>query len=72
MNLAMKNESNINGLRAFLYGFGSLGNISGSYTSIRRRTRMSDLDALRSDWQKVGDDIRTAMNRYDSELWKRS
>jgi len=68
----MKNIKNISGLRSFLFGLGSLGNISGGYITFRRNAHKSDLEAIRGDWMKIGDDMRTAMSEMDKRVWKRS
>ena len=54
---------NIRGIKPFLFGFGSLGNISGGYISFRRYMRGNNLDDMRKDWEKVGNDIRIVMSK---------
>ncbi|MDE5560313.1 MAG: hypothetical protein K2J00_00680 [Bacteroidaceae bacterium] len=51
-----------NGL-SFLWGIGTLGNISGNYTTFSSYMQRDDADDLRSDWQAIGYDIQYAMLR---------
>lgn len=47
----------------FLYGLFSLGDIGGN-NSLFDEPRISDAEALRRDWEKVGNDMRISMNIY--------
>jgi hypothetical protein len=62
----MKDQpSKIGALRAFLKGFASAFDISGqSLISIPDLDSgfQQDREAIRGDWQRVGDDMRRAMN----------
>lgn len=58
----MRRTININIVKPFLFGFGSLGNVSGGYVSFRRYLRGNNLDDLRKDWNAIGKDIRNAMS----------
>jgi hypothetical protein len=62
----MENTPPKNGtLRAFLKGFASAFDITGqSFISIPDLNSgfQNDCEALRGDWQRVGDDMRRAMN----------
>lgn len=51
-----------NKIRSFLWGVGSLGNIFGGYVDLSKYTERSDYDALMSDWEAVGDDMRKVMD----------
>lgn len=55
---------------AFLRGMLSLicPWLSWSHEETRRILRTSDADAIRSDWQAVGDDLRTAMQQFEREM----
>lgn len=49
--------------QAFLRGFGSVVDISGSsFQPAEKQPRMSDEQALRSDWMAIGNDFRKAMD----------
>jgi hypothetical protein len=50
-------------LKSTLFGVGSLGNLGGDYVSFHGYMGGSDLEDMRNDWRKVGDDIRSAMKR---------
>lgn len=50
-------------LKPALFGTGSLGNLGGKYVSFREYMGGSDIEDMRNDWRKVGDDLRSAMAR---------
>lgn len=50
-------------LKSTLFGVGSLGNLGGNYISFHGYMGGSDLEDMRNDWRKVGEDIRSAMKR---------
>lgn len=58
-------------LSEFFSGFGQVLDIRGTYYEhitdkyLNTPSEKLDRDALRSDWQAVGDDIRHAMAEYD-------
>ena len=45
----------------FLQGVGSLGNISGGYVRFSHYMRGNYIHDMRSDWQRVGDQLRESM-----------
>lgn len=47
----------------FLYGIFSLGDIGGNNTLFDEPS-ISDAEALRRDWMKIGNDMKIAMNIY--------
>lgn len=49
-------------LNPYLIGAGSILDLSGSYFDFSTDT--SDTDALRSDWQMVGSDIASAVEKF--------
>lgn len=51
----------------FLYGMFSLGDIGGN-NSLFDEPRISDAEALRMDWAKIGNDMRNVMNIYGKEV----
>ena len=55
---------------AFLRGMLSLFCpwLSWSHEETRRILNTSDADAVRSDWQAVGDDLRAAMRQFEREM----
>lgn len=66
MNLAMKNESTINGLRAFLMGFFSITNVFG--VNRQQEDSKTDAENIASDWRAVGMDIYNAASKYAAQL----
>lgn len=59
--------------RAFLRGVGSVLDISGSshsssFPEVKTPRPSSVSDALARDWQKVGQDMRSAMDQYEKTL----
>jgi len=48
---------------SFLEGMSSILDIAGVSTEVSG-VHASDADAIRSDWEAVGNDIRDAMNQY--------
>lgn len=50
-------------LKSTQFGMGSLGNIGGEYVSFKEYLGGSDIEDMRNDWRKVGDDLRSAMTR---------
>ena len=49
-------------LQSFLRGFGSVLDVSGSsFRPAEKQSRMTDKQALRSDWDAIGGDFRKAM-----------
>lgn len=50
--------------RPFLYGVGSLGNISGGYSRLRLYLRGGYVQDMRADWLKVGDAFRQSLHSY--------
>lgn len=59
--------------RELVRGVGRILDISGSYTNSMRRKYVTedslviDTNSLRSDWERVGDDIRTSISRFKEE-----
>lgn len=63
-------------LNGLIVGIGRLADISGSYNLMWRnsflerhhlRQKRTDYDALKSDWLKVGGDIRYSLDRHSQE-----
>lgn len=54
------------GWSAFLEGWATLGNISGKDDSLDVFLHRSDAESMRSDWNKVGGDIASAMLTFKS------
>lgn len=52
--------------RSFLEGFGSVLDISGGSHVTDPYFLSSDTDRLRGDWERIGKDLRAAMNNYDN------
>ena len=50
--------------RPFLYGVGSLGNISGGYSRLRIYLRGNYVQDMRNDWLKGGDAFRQSLHSY--------
>ena len=50
--------------RPFLYGVGSLGNVSGGYSRLRIYLRGNYVQDMRNDWLKVGDAFRQSLHSY--------
>lgn len=50
--------------RPFLYGVGSLGNISGGYSRLRIYLKGNYVQDMRADWLKVGDAFRHSLHSY--------
>ena len=48
-------------------GIASLGNILGTPTVRKRHNITNDIVALRSDWETIGKDMRTALTQYCKE-----
>lgn len=48
----------------FLYGVGSLGNISGGYSRLRLYLKGSYVQDMRADWLRVGDAFRQSLHSY--------
>ena len=44
-------------LRSFLWGMGSILDVSGHVDLLSRKRRSSDAEALHEDWSRVGDDL---------------
>jgi hypothetical protein len=55
------------GFQAFLEGLSSILDFSPLSEKYRDLLERSDEEALRSDWQAVGDDIRTAIGKFEEE-----
>jgi len=49
-------------LYGFLWGVGSLGNISGDYVEYDQLFHKSDCEALMNDWKAVGNDMKKVMS----------
>ena len=54
----------LNNFGPFLYGVGSLGNVSGGYSRIRFYFRGSYIQDMRKDWMRVGDAFRESFLSY--------
>lgn len=52
----------------FLQGMGSIFNIFGDNTPVKVGGFADDIEALRGDWQKIGNDMRKAMAKYGKEV----
>lgn len=50
--------------RPFLYGVGSLGNVSGGYSRLRIYLRGNYVQDMRNDWLRVGDALRESLRSY--------
>lgn len=50
--------------RPFLYGVGSLGNISGGYSRFRVYFRGNYVQDMRKDWMQVGDALRDSFKSF--------
>ena len=50
-------------IKAFIKGMGSVFNFWGGYYNYKIK---SDYEALKDDWEKVGDDLRKAMNNFNN------
>lgn len=48
----------------YIQGFGSIADIYGPQTKKAPGTLANDIEALRSDWKTIGNDLRAAMNTY--------
>lgn len=48
----------------FMYGIGSLGNISGGYSRFRFYFRGNYVQDMRKDWMQVGDVLRESFNSF--------
>lgn len=48
----------------FMYGIGSLGNISGGYSRFRFYFRGNYVQDMRKDWTQVGDVLRESFNSF--------
>lgn len=60
-------------VKNFIYGMGSVLSIYPPQNISEpsfKKPRPSDAEALRSDWVRVGDDMRTAMTRVEHERRK--
>ena len=51
----------------FLYGVGSLGNISGGYSRFRANLRGSYVKDMRNDWKQVGKAFRESFRSFKLE-----
>lgn len=51
----------------FLYGLFSLGDMGGN-NALFDEPHISDAEALRRDWAKIGNDMRTVMSIYGKEM----
>lgn len=49
---------------SFLYGVGSLGNVSGGYSRLRLYLGGNYIQDIRKDWLKVGDAFRESLYSY--------
>lgn len=67
----VKNETDFQlARRSFWRGLGSVFNLPGNYYEITipdSKERQADEQALLSDWQSVGDDIRKARKKFEKE-----
>lgn len=52
----------------YMQGMGSITEIFGSSTTRRPGTLVDDMEALRGDWVKVGNDMRMALDLYRKEV----
>lgn len=48
----------------FLYGVGSLGNVSGGYSRLRLYLGGNHIQDMRKDWLKVGEAFRESLYSY--------
>lgn len=48
----------------FMYGIGSLGNISGGYSRFRFYFRGNYVQDMRKDWMQVGDVLRESFHSF--------
>ena len=58
---------NVHFKRGLLSPLSVLDPQTGKRMTHLRQERLSDAEALRSDWQKVGDSLRSAMNRANTQ-----
>ena len=49
-------------------GFRSLGSLLGSRTIMDNYLKGNNVSDMQSDWQAVGNDLRSALNSYNSSL----
>ncbi len=52
----------------YVQGVGSIADIFGTSTVKRPKTLADDVQALRDDWMKVGNDMRVALDLYRKEV----
>lgn len=52
----------------YVQGVGSIADIFGPSTVKRSETLADDVQALRDDWMKVGNDMRVALDLYRKEV----
>lgn len=55
---------------SFLTGMGSVLSIGGNYYKLKqfKNNNRTDIEALWSDWNVIGDDIRSAAKHFNKEI----
>ena len=69
MNKSIKNRILKLARNPYVQGWGSIAEIFGPSTVRRSGSLADDIEALRGDWTKVGNDMKVALDMYRKEAF---